>query len=129
MKLILLLLIVAISSTAQAETVKKWIDEQGRIHYGNSNAASDAETVEIMDTFDEKAYQEGVQRYEEMETFEQEQLRKRKMGGGHGYKTPPRYQLPPPAYLPPPAPTAPSAPTAPPASPGPVPTAPPGPAM
>ena len=71
MKLILLLLIIAITSTAQAETLKKWTDEQGQIHYGNGNAAkgvSDTETVEIMDTFDEKAYQEGVQRNEEMET-------------------------------------------------------------
>ena len=80
MKLILLLLIIAISSTAQAETVKKWIDEQGRIHYGNSNAAIDAETVEIMDTFDEKAYQEGVQRYEEMEKFLDEFEQERQTG-------------------------------------------------
>ena len=105
MKHILLLLIVALSSTAYAENVKKWVDEHGEVHYGDSNAAWGANDAETVEMFDRRL------------SDEQEQLRKKKLSG-YGTEVPPPIAPPialppskpitPPAALPPPTPLPPT---------------------
>lgn len=70
MKYALLFLLISISTFTWADTVKKWVDDKGVVHYGDSKASDNvpgAETVKIKDTFDEKSYQEGLKRHEETE--------------------------------------------------------------
>lgn len=57
-------------STAMAADIKKWVDSDGRTHYGERPEGIEAEAVEtlnIEDTFDQQAYDEAVQRNEERE--------------------------------------------------------------
>ncbi len=67
------LLIVALStmiSIAMAADIKKWVDSDGRTHYGERPDGVEAEAVEtlmIEDTFDQQAYDEAVQRNDERE--------------------------------------------------------------
>ena len=72
MKIILFFLFLSLSSLATADTVKKWTDEQGNVHYGDIKASKDikkTETLEIKDTYDPQAYEEGIQRHKDTKEF------------------------------------------------------------
>ena len=72
MKIILFFLFLSLSSLATADTVKKWTDEQGNVHYGDIKASKGikkTETLEIKETYDPQAYEEGIQRHKDTEKF------------------------------------------------------------
>jgi hypothetical protein len=48
MKTILFLLILTVSSVATGDTVKKWTDEKGNVHYGDKKAAKYVEGTETL---------------------------------------------------------------------------------
>jgi len=56
---------------AQAEEIKKWIDKDGKVHYGDRKAViEDAVVVEELkpdDSFDPQEYEEAVKRNEQIE--------------------------------------------------------------
>ena len=75
MKILCFFLFFTLPFAATAETVKKWVDEKGIVHYGDKKAAAtvkDAKTLKIEDTFDENAYEEGMQRHRETEALVKE---------------------------------------------------------
>ncbi|MEA1890051.1 MAG: DUF4124 domain-containing protein [Pseudomonadota bacterium] len=75
MKTILLLLILTASSVATGDVVKKWVDEKGKVHYGDKKAAEhvkESETLKIENTFDQQSFEEGEERHEETEEFADE---------------------------------------------------------
>jgi len=75
MKILFLFLFFTVPLAATAETVKKWVDEKGIVHYGDRKAAAavkDAETLKIEDTFDANAYEEGLERHRETEALVKE---------------------------------------------------------
>ena len=64
---------------APADEVSRWVDDSGRIHYGNVPPPSDAvnlEKLDIPDSYDDAAYAAGQQRLreteQELEQYEQE---------------------------------------------------------
>ncbi|GMT41263.1 MAG: hypothetical protein IEMM0001_1998 [bacterium] len=68
MKLLFFLLTLSLSMAAMADTVKKWIDTNGNVHYGDKKAAEyvkGTETLKIRDTYDQQSYDEGVERHKE----------------------------------------------------------------
>jgi len=70
MKAILCVMIFSLSTVASAESIQKWTDEAGKVHYGNKRDASNndsAETLTIQDTFDQKEYDAGQVRHKENE--------------------------------------------------------------
>ena len=70
MKTILFVILFSLSSVTAADAVKKWVDESGKIHYGNTNDAAyvdSAETLKINDTFDRESYDAGLVRHKENE--------------------------------------------------------------
>jgi hypothetical protein len=78
MKALLILLIFIASSVASGQTIEKWVDKNGEVHYGDKNAAKNiegAKTLDIKDTVDPKAYEEGIERNKETEKFLQKQER------------------------------------------------------
>lgn len=61
---------LVVSSPAIAADIKKWIDSEGRTHYGDKPADVDpdyVETLKIEDTFDQQAYDEATERNEARE--------------------------------------------------------------
>ena len=55
------------SNTVTADTIQKWIDDSGRVHYGDSAPVSDViqgSPLEIQNTFDPVAYEQAVKRNE-----------------------------------------------------------------
>ena len=80
MKTILFFLILTVSSVATGDTVKKWTDEKGNVHYGDKKAAKyveGTETLRIKDSFDQQSYDEGMQRHKETEEFADSQEKER----------------------------------------------------
>ena len=80
MKGILFLLILTLSSIANGDTVRKWVDEKGVVHYSDGEAAENikgAETLKLENTFDQDAYEEGLKRHQETEKFADEYERER----------------------------------------------------
>jgi hypothetical protein len=80
MKTILFLLILTLSSVATGDTVKKWTDEKGKVHYGDKKAAEyveGTETLKIKDTFNQQSYDEGMQRHKETKEFADSQEKER----------------------------------------------------
>jgi phage/plasmid-associated DNA primase len=72
MKIILFLLILSASTVASGDTVKKWTDEKGKVHYGDKKAAEyveGTETLKIKDTYNQQSYDEGTQRHKETKKF------------------------------------------------------------
>lgn len=68
MKLLIFLLTLSLSIAATADTVKKWTDANGNVHYGDKKAAEyvkGTETLKIRDTYDQQSYEEGVERHKE----------------------------------------------------------------
>ncbi|MFW2438458.1 MAG: hypothetical protein ACN4GR_03710 [Arenicellales bacterium] len=68
MKSHIFLLTLMLSMAASADTIKKWTDEKGIIHYGDKKSAEHvkgAETLEILDTYDQQSYDEGMDRHKE----------------------------------------------------------------
>ena len=75
MKLHIFLLSLLFSTSAAADTVQKWTDEKGVVHYGDQKAAElvkKTETLEIKDTYDQQAYEEGMERHKETEEIANE---------------------------------------------------------
>jgi hypothetical protein len=80
MKSILFLLILTLSFIAYGDTVRKWVDEKGVVHYSDGEAAENikgAETLKLENTFDQEAYEEGIKRHEETEKFAEEYEKER----------------------------------------------------
>jgi hypothetical protein len=80
MKTILFLLILTLSSVATGDTVKKWTDETGKVHYGDKKSAEHVkgtETLRIKDTFDQQSYDEGIERHRETAEFADKQEKER----------------------------------------------------
>ena len=79
MKTLFCLLILTLSSVASGDTVKKWVDEKGVVHYSDGEAAENvkAETLKIENTYDQEAYEEGLKRHEETEQFADEYEKER----------------------------------------------------
>lgn len=79
MKTLFCLLILTLSSVASGDTVKKWVDEKGVVHYSDGEAAENvkAETLKIENTYDQEAYEEGIKRHEETEQFADEYEKER----------------------------------------------------
>jgi|GEM_PF-1433036 len=81
MKLALVFIFSMVSIIASAEEVKKWVDDKGKVHYGN--VPSDTEgmpsrKLEIKDTFDQKEYEKAKERHVETEQFGKELEKERK---------------------------------------------------
>jgi len=81
MKSHILLLALTLSIAATADTIKKWTDEKGNVHYGDKKAAEyvkESETLEIKDTYDQQSYNEGMERHKENieigDTLEKERI-------------------------------------------------------
>ncbi len=75
MKLLIFLFALSLSMAATADTIKKWIDSEGNIHYGDKKSAEyikGTETLKIKDTFDQQSYDEGVQRHKETKIYADE---------------------------------------------------------
>lgn len=75
------LLTLTLSMAATADTVEKWTDEKGVVHYGDKNAAEyvkGAETLKIQNTYDQQSYDEGMERHKENieigDTLEKERI-------------------------------------------------------
>lgn len=80
MKSILFLFILTLSTIANGDTVRKWVDEKGVVHYSDGEAAENIEGVETLkleNTYDQEAYEEGVKRHEETEKFADEYEKER----------------------------------------------------
>ena len=100
MNLHIFLLTLAISMPAGADSVKKWTDEKGNVHYGDKKAAEYAEgteTLEIKDSFNQQSYEEGVVRHKETkelaDSLEKERLKeeeKLKAEEARDVKAPPK---------------------------------------
>ena len=59
-----------LGQAAAAQEIKKWIDADGRVHYGDKDSVVDPVQVEelhVDDTFDPQAYDEARQRQDELE--------------------------------------------------------------
>lgn len=71
MKNILLVLMLTCLHPAAADEIRKWTDEDGRVHYGDRKAAVEnparVETLQVDDTFDQKAYDDAMERNRETE--------------------------------------------------------------
>jgi len=62
--------LLVVSPLVTADTVHKWIDEKGQVHYGTEapdDPSRRVETLRIENTFDQQAYEEAVQRNAETE--------------------------------------------------------------
>jgi len=85
MKILFFLLTATLSIASAADTITKWTDENGKVHYGDTSAVKFTEepkTVEIRETFDQKSYNEARERHKETkeigDNMEMERLAKEK---------------------------------------------------
>jgi len=81
MKLALVFIFSVIPLIASAEEVNKWVDDKGKVHYGNVPSDTEgmpASKVEIKDTFDQKEYEKAKKRHVETEQFGKELEKERK---------------------------------------------------
>ena len=81
MKLALVFIFSMVPIIASAEEVNKWVDDKGKVHYGNVPPATEAMPVkklEIKETFDQKEYEKAKQRHVETEQFGEELEKERK---------------------------------------------------
>lgn len=81
MKLAFVFIFSVIPVIASAEEVNKWVDDKGKVHYGNVPPATEAMPVkklEIQDTFDQKEYEKAKERHVETEQFAKELEKERK---------------------------------------------------
>ena len=71
MKKLFLIFAILIAPMVQAEEIKKWIDENGQVHYGDKKAVTDnaveVEKLKVDDTFDQQSYDDAMQRNAETE--------------------------------------------------------------
>jgi hypothetical protein len=71
MKIILIVLMLSGLHLASADEITKWTDEEGRVHYGDRKARIEnpikVETLQVDDTFDQKAYDDAMERNRETE--------------------------------------------------------------
>ena len=82
MKLALVFIFSIVSIIASAEEVKKWIDDKGKVHYGNVPSETEgmpAKKLQIQDTFDQKEYENAKERHVETEQFGKELEKERKV--------------------------------------------------
>lgn len=65
MRLLLILLLTIVSSIAASDEITKWVDDKGKVHYGNVPPGRDAGPVKkllIRNTFDQQVYDEAKKR-------------------------------------------------------------------
>lgn len=77
----LMFVLFVVTSVSYGDKVEKWIDEKGRIYYGNAPAGIEVkplDKVEIQDTFDETEYKKAVDRNKETEQVLDEYEKERK---------------------------------------------------
>ena len=116
MRVVILFALVFLSFVSTADEIQKWVDDSGRIHYGNVPPPNDAEGVQkldIPDSYDEDAYEAGQERlreteleleqYEREREEEEERKAKEEAERKANIKQPPafagpRINLPPPEY-------------------------------
>ena len=82
MKLALVFIFSIVSIIASAEEVKKWVDDKGKVHYGNVPSETEgmpAKKLQIQDTFDQKEYENAKERHVETEQFGKELEKERKV--------------------------------------------------
>ena len=75
------IILALFSFSASAEEVNKWVDEKGKVHYGNVAPEAEAEPVkklEIQDTFDQQEYEKAKERQKGVEQFGDELEKERK---------------------------------------------------
>ena len=69
MKLLILLFTLSLNMAASADTIQKWTDANGVVHYGDIYSADHVEqrteSLTINNTFDQQSYDEGIQRHKE----------------------------------------------------------------
>jgi hypothetical protein len=73
------------STTCSAETIRKWTDERGKTHYGDTPPASmeiKLQHVDIYDDFDQVEHEKAIQRqkslYRQVRKIEEEENERRK---------------------------------------------------
>lgn len=69
MREFIFILFLLTSDTVAADTIQKWIDDSGQIHYGDSTPPSNAtrsRSLDIQNTFDPVAYEQAVKRNREL---------------------------------------------------------------
>lgn len=67
MRMLTFILYFLASNAIAADTIQKWTDDSGRVHYGDSLPASDvtqSKSLEIQNTYDPVAYEQAVKRNE-----------------------------------------------------------------
>jgi hypothetical protein len=86
MKSHIFLLTLFLPMAATADSVNKWIDDQGKVHYGDKKAVEHIEgtkTIKIQDTYDQQSYEEGIERHKETskiaDDLEKERLQEEKL--------------------------------------------------
>ena len=70
MRFLLLFLFATVSSIAAGDEIQKWVDDTGKVHYGNVPPVVDAEPVKklkIRNTFDQDVYEEAYKRSIELQ--------------------------------------------------------------
>lgn len=70
MKFLILLLTCCLPLAALGDEVKRWVDENGQVHYGNlppDELPVEVEKVDIQDSFDQQEYENAEQRNKETE--------------------------------------------------------------
>jgi hypothetical protein len=66
-----------------ADTIQKWTDQNGIVHYGDFYSAKNAEkseTLKINNTFDQQSYDEGIQRHKDTKELS-DKLEKEQVAG------------------------------------------------
>jgi hypothetical protein len=73
------------SATCSAETIRKWTDEQGKIHYGDippSGMEIQLQHVDIYDDFDQVEHEKAIQRqkslYQQIRKIEEQENERRR---------------------------------------------------
>lgn len=71
MKKLFLIFAILFAPVLQADEIKKWIDDDGVVHYGDKKAdtgdAVEVEKFKADDSFDQKSYDDAMQRNAETE--------------------------------------------------------------
>lgn len=68
MKLLILLFTLSLTIAASADTIQKWTDKNGIVHYGDIYSADyveRSETLKINNSFNQQSYDEGMQRHKD----------------------------------------------------------------
>lgn len=86
MRYLAILLFLLISNTAFSDSIQKWTDASGQIHYGDNSPPQDSKNnqrIEVHSNFDESSYEEAIKRntalYKEVEKIERKEKSRAKV--------------------------------------------------